>query len=111
MYTCVDGGGVTGGALFLCVEVTFILIMSLCAAHIILGILKTDSCNVFGMIYNFISVFNFLGASVAGTVRHFCGCRVNGGNKTRLGGLFGYTLVIRIMLTVLIILIIRSFNL
>lgn len=103
-----SGGEVTEGALFLCMEVTVSLVISLCASEIILGALNIISCKVGGIVTKFISVFTFLGSSLATDVRQCCGCRQNRGKVTNVRDMCGITIVSRFLLTLLIFVLIRS---
>lgn len=105
------GGQVTGGALLLCFQVLIAVTMDLCADQIMLGVLKIRSFNVCGIINKVITVFKFVGKSVASTARQCLAFRLKRGGQTRLAGIFSADLSVRNVVSFLVVILTRAIKL
>lgn len=105
------GGQLTGGALVLCTHVLFAMNVDFCSAHLVLTGLKMSSCNICGIVKNFISVFCVIATAVARTIDHFLAFRLNEGSPGGLRRAFSASLGVLLLLTLLMILLDRAVNL
>lgn len=105
------GGQVTMGAVLLCVQVLFMVMVSLCASEIVLRVLKTSSFKVCGIIKNIIILFSFLAGTVASSARQFLGCGLNLGSREGISRVFGVSVLARLAVFLLMLFLSRAVKL
>lgn len=104
------GGEVFGGATCLCIERLIVVNLDFFAAQVILRGLNTSSFNIGGIITKFISVFALMGSVLRTDASHFLSLGLNGGSSMLVGEAFSATFCVRLVVTITMIILLRSFN-
>lgn len=98
----------TGGAVCLCSHVVIVVLIALCASHVVLRGLNISSCNVCRTINKVINFLSFVGNILDANASEFLAFRLNAKGVRGLGQAFSALLASRVVLTLFVMFLTRA---